>query len=97
MAKIGWKVPYVTSSNSSMSNYIDNAGANGEGVRTPAAAFIFLEDAPFHQVVDVAQRCVGRGLFNQYYFEEVSLPSNQAIEDIALENEKEWKRMKIAS
>ena len=35
MAKIGWKVPYVTSWNSSMSNYIDNAGANGEGVFMP--------------------------------------------------------------
>jgi branched-chain amino acid transport system substrate-binding protein len=42
MAKIGWKVPYITSWNSSMSNYIDNAGANGEGVRMPQT---FIQDA----------------------------------------------------
>ncbi len=42
MAKINWKVPYVTSWNSSMSNYIDNAGANGEGVRMPQT---FIQDA----------------------------------------------------
>ena len=41
MAKIGWKVPYVTSWNSSMSNYIDNAGANGEGVFMPLT---FIQD-----------------------------------------------------
>ncbi|HEV7307284.1 ABC transporter substrate-binding protein [Ensifer sp.] len=41
MAKIGWKVPYVTSWNSSMSNYIDNAGANGEGVYMPQT---FIQD-----------------------------------------------------
>lgn len=42
MAKIGWKAPYVTSWNSSMSNYIDNAGANGEGVYMPQT---FIQDA----------------------------------------------------
>lgn len=42
MAKIGWKVPYVTSWNSSMSNYIDNAGSNGEGVYMPQT---FIQDA----------------------------------------------------
>lgn len=42
MAKIGWKVPYVTSWNSSMSNYIDNAGANGEGVFMPVT---FIQDS----------------------------------------------------
>lgn len=41
MAKIGWKVPYVTSWNSSMSNYIDNAGSNGEGVFMPLT---FIQD-----------------------------------------------------
>jgi branched-chain amino acid transport system substrate-binding protein len=41
MAKIGWKVPYVTSWNSSMSNYIDNAGTNGEGVYMPQT---FIQD-----------------------------------------------------
>jgi branched-chain amino acid transport system substrate-binding protein len=41
MAKIGWKVPYVTSWNSSMSNYIDNAAANGEGVYMPQT---FIQD-----------------------------------------------------
>lgn len=41
MARIGWKVPYVTSWNSSMSNYIDNAGASGEGVRMPQT---FIQD-----------------------------------------------------
>ena len=42
MTKIGWKVPYITSWNSSMSNYIDNGGANGEGVRMPQT---FIQDA----------------------------------------------------
>lgn len=42
MAKIGWKVPYITSWNASMSNYIDNAGANGEGVYMPQT---FIQDA----------------------------------------------------
>jgi branched-chain amino acid transport system substrate-binding protein len=46
MAKIGWKVPYVTSWNSSMSNYIDNAGANGEGVYMPQT---FIQDAGVSQ------------------------------------------------
>lgn len=41
MAKIGWKVPYITSWNASMSNYIDNAGANGEGVYMPQT---FIQD-----------------------------------------------------
>lgn len=41
MAKIGWKVPYVTSWNASMSNYIDNAGPNGEGVYMPQT---FIQD-----------------------------------------------------
>ncbi|PXW64445.1 ABC transporter substrate-binding protein [Chelatococcus asaccharovorans] len=42
MAKIGWKVPYITSWNASMSNYIDNAGVNGEGVYMPQT---FIQDA----------------------------------------------------
>lgn len=35
MAKLGWKVPLVGSWTLSMANYIDNAGANGEGARMP--------------------------------------------------------------
>jgi branched-chain amino acid transport system substrate-binding protein len=35
MAKLGWKVPMVGSWTLSMANYIDNAGANGEGARMP--------------------------------------------------------------
>jgi branched-chain amino acid transport system substrate-binding protein len=35
MAKLGWKVPIVGSWTLSMANYIDNAGANGEGARMP--------------------------------------------------------------
>ena len=35
MAKLGWKVPMIGSWTLSMANYIDNAGANGEGARMP--------------------------------------------------------------
>jgi branched-chain amino acid transport system substrate-binding protein len=35
MAKLGWKVPMLGSWTLSMSNFIDNAGANGEGARMP--------------------------------------------------------------
>jgi branched-chain amino acid transport system substrate-binding protein len=35
MAKLGWKVPLIGSWTLSMANYIDNAGANGEGARMP--------------------------------------------------------------
>lgn len=35
MAKLGWKVPMVGSWTLSMANFIDNAGANGEGARMP--------------------------------------------------------------
>jgi branched-chain amino acid transport system substrate-binding protein len=35
MAKLGWKVPMIGSWTLSMSNFIDNAGANGEGARMP--------------------------------------------------------------
>lgn len=42
MAKLGWKVPMVTSWNSSMSNFIDTAQANGDGVRMPQT---FIQEA----------------------------------------------------
>jgi branched-chain amino acid transport system substrate-binding protein len=35
MNRLGWKVPMITSWNSSMSNFIDTAQANGNGVRMP--------------------------------------------------------------
>ncbi len=35
MAKLGWKVPMIGSWTLSMSNFIDNAGPNGEGARMP--------------------------------------------------------------
>ena len=35
MAKLGWKVPMIGSWTLSMANYIDNAGANGDGARMP--------------------------------------------------------------
>jgi branched-chain amino acid transport system substrate-binding protein len=35
MVKLGWKVPLVGSWTLSMSNFIDTAGANGEGARMP--------------------------------------------------------------
>ncbi|SAK47295.1 extracellular ligand-binding receptor [Caballeronia arationis] len=42
MAKLGWKVPLVGSWTLSMANYIDNAGANGEGARMPQT---FIQEA----------------------------------------------------
>ncbi|OHC62417.1 MAG: amino acid ABC transporter substrate-binding protein [Rhodocyclales bacterium RIFCSPLOWO2_02_FULL_63_24] len=35
MVKLGWKVPMIGSWTLSMSNFIDNAGPNGEGARMP--------------------------------------------------------------
>ena len=35
MAKLGWRVPMIGSWTLSMSNFIDNAGKNGEGARMP--------------------------------------------------------------
>ncbi|KXU90202.1 amino acid ABC transporter substrate-binding protein [Caballeronia megalochromosomata] len=42
MAKLGWKVPLIGSWTLSMANYIDNAGANGEGARMPQT---FIQEA----------------------------------------------------
>lgn len=42
MAKLGWKVPILTSWNSAMSNFIDTAMANGNGVRMPQT---FIQEA----------------------------------------------------
>jgi branched-chain amino acid transport system substrate-binding protein len=42
MAKLGWKVPMVGSWTLSMSNFIDNAGRNGEGARMPQT---FIQEA----------------------------------------------------
>jgi Periplasmic binding protein len=42
MAKLNWKVPMIGSWTLSYANFIDNAGANGEGARMPQS---FVEDA----------------------------------------------------
>ena len=42
MAKLGWKVPMIGCWTLSMANFIDNAGANGEGARMPQT---FIQDA----------------------------------------------------
>lgn len=42
MAKLGWKVPMLTSWNSAMSNFIDTALTNGNGVRMPQT---FIQEA----------------------------------------------------
>lgn len=42
-AKMGWNVPMVGSWPLAMSNFIDNAGPNGEGARMPQT---FIEDSP---------------------------------------------------
>jgi branched-chain amino acid transport system substrate-binding protein len=42
MSKLGWKVPLIGSWTLSMANYIDNAGANGEGARMPQT---FIQEA----------------------------------------------------
>jgi branched-chain amino acid transport system substrate-binding protein len=42
MAKLAWNVPMVTSWNSSMSNFIDTAQKNGNGVRMPQT---FIQEA----------------------------------------------------
>lgn len=44
-AKLGWKVPIIGSWPLSMSNFIDNAGPNGEGARMPQT-FIQEADTP---------------------------------------------------
>lgn len=44
-AKLGWRVPIVGSWPLSMSNFIDNAGPNGEGARMPQT-FIQAPDTP---------------------------------------------------
>jgi branched-chain amino acid transport system substrate-binding protein len=42
MAKLNWKVPMIGSWTLSYANFIDNAGANGDGARMPQS---FVEDA----------------------------------------------------
>ncbi|HEX5486518.1 MAG TPA: ABC transporter substrate-binding protein [Limnobacter sp.] len=42
MAKLGWKVPMIGSWTLSMANYIDNAGANGDGAIMPQT---FIQDS----------------------------------------------------
>lgn len=42
MAKLGWKVPMIGSWTLSMANYIDNAGANGDGAVMPQT---FIQDS----------------------------------------------------
>ncbi len=71
MAKIGWKAPYVTSWNSSMSNYIDNAGVNGEGVFMPLT---FIQDA------DVGKRWATfiQAYQKAYSIERIPSPSSAA-------------------
>lgn len=43
MERIAWKVPMIASWTASMSNYINNAGKNGNGTMTPQT---FIESAP---------------------------------------------------
>jgi branched-chain amino acid transport system substrate-binding protein len=43
MERIGWKVPMITSWTASMSNYINNAGKNGNGTMMPQT---FIETQP---------------------------------------------------
>lgn len=45
MQKLGWKVPIVGSWTLAMANFIDNAGANGNGTRMPQT-FIQTPDTP---------------------------------------------------
>jgi branched-chain amino acid transport system substrate-binding protein len=45
MAKLGWKVPMIGSWTLSMANFIDTAGANGNGAMMPQT-FIQLPDTP---------------------------------------------------
>ena len=45
MAKLGWKVPVIGSWTLSMANFIDTAGANGNGAMMPQT-FIQLPDTP---------------------------------------------------
>lgn len=45
MTKLGWKVPMIGSWTLSMANFIDNAGAGGEGARMPQT-FIQQPDTP---------------------------------------------------
>ncbi len=45
MAKLGWKVPMIGSWTLSMSTFIDNAGANGDGAMMPQT-FIQVPTTP---------------------------------------------------
>jgi branched-chain amino acid transport system substrate-binding protein len=45
MQKLGWKVPIIGSWTLAMANFVDNAGANGNGARMPQT-FIQTPDAP---------------------------------------------------
>ncbi|RZL58435.1 MAG: amino acid ABC transporter substrate-binding protein [Variovorax sp.] len=48
MQKLGWKVPMIGSWNLAMANFIDNAGANGDGATMPQT-FIQDSDRPRHR------------------------------------------------
>jgi len=57
MAKLGWKVPMVGSWTLSMSNFIDNAGPNGEGALMPQT-FIQVPNTPKRKAFIVAYQKV---------------------------------------
>ncbi len=52
MAKLGWKVPIIGSWTLSMPNFIENAGANGEGARMPQTIILSNPDARKKAFID---------------------------------------------
>jgi branched-chain amino acid transport system substrate-binding protein len=52
MAKLGWKMPIVGSWTLSMPNFIENAGANGEGARMPQTIILSNPDAKKKAFID---------------------------------------------
>ncbi len=70
MVKLGWKVPLVTSWNSAMSNFIDTAQANGNGVRMPQT---FIQEAS-----DPRKRAFIANYARDYKLERIPSPSSAA-------------------
>ncbi|RCW72865.1 ABC transporter substrate-binding protein [Pseudorhodoferax soli] len=70
MAKLGWKVPLVTSWNSAMSNFIDTAQANGNGVRMPQT---FIQEA-----TDQRKQAFIASYARDYQLERIPSPSSAA-------------------
>ncbi|MDQ8020376.1 MAG: ABC transporter substrate-binding protein [Moraxellaceae bacterium] len=70
MAKLGWKVPLVTSWNSAMSNFIDTAQINGNGVRMPQT---FIQEAS-----DPRKQAFIANYARDYKLERIPSPSSAA-------------------